>query len=329
MAKIELLPGDCHNDRKHLVAARVLVLLLFGFGWGVWNFTLDRLPFLPFIPALDYMPNLLFGVLSQTFIVIFSLGVWFKYQVRLSSFVLGLVILFMILSSKPLYSTSMVFTSCLFIIMGLGEKGNQLVRIQLAIVYLAAGMNKLLDPDWWNGTYFHFFSTEIFGLAHYEMISSLMPDKLILAKFLGVVTILIEVLLGLMFVLSRGIRVPIVIGLLFHVSMLIFTLGQLSVVYFYLMCVAYYVAAFHEGRRVEVRFLPENNWLLFLKRIDIFHSIEWRVQEGCEISPTQKDGPFLLNTIGRILLNHETMVYLFFGMLILLKNGHHVMNLLQ
>ncbi|MEQ9578692.1 MAG: hypothetical protein RIH33_12200 [Marinoscillum sp.] len=233
------------NTLTNAVGARVLALGLFGFGFATELLRSD-LPFLPFIGFFDTIPIGAFNLCLGLLLIMSALGVLFNIRLRTSSLLLGLTILVSILSCKPLYSTSITLISCLLILIGLGLHGF-LLRLQLSIVYFGASVNKLADNDWWNGAYFDFFATDIFHLPFYETIGQLFPGHLTFAKILGVTTILIELALAMLFLIRRSGNAPILLGILFHGFMLVWTKGELSVIYFYVMSIAYLLVYMKEN----------------------------------------------------------------------------------
>jgi len=232
------------------IGARVLVFGLFGLGF-VPELLRNALPFLPFIGFLDIIPSRIFELCVRLLLITSVLGVLFNIRLKTSCLLLGLTILGSILACKPLYSTSITLISCLLILIGIGHN-SLLLRLQLSIVYFGAGVNKLLDHDWWNGSYFDFFATEIFHLPFYQSIDQLLPGHLTFAKILGITTICIELALAVLFLIRRSGNIPILLGILFHGFMLVWTRGELSVIYFYVMSIIYLMIYLNENQ-------PKNN----------------------------------------------------------------------
>jgi hypothetical protein len=197
----------------------------------------DGFPFLPFISFLDAIPSVIFsGLIFILFGSIFA-SLLKIANYRLVSLISGSIIIILILSSKTLFSNSLTFAACLLILIGLYRKKDYLFRIQIALLYIGASTNKMIDPDWWNGNYFDFFFRNIFDVTLYK---SMVPENsLAVAQIFGIATIFTELLLGIAVLIPKITRLTIVMGMFFHASMLIITSGQLSNHFFYIMAAAF------------------------------------------------------------------------------------------
>lgn len=298
-------------NRMPVILARVLVLYLFGLGFGPWKINLIDFPYLPFIAALDLIPSWIFGMITGGIFWISSCCILINFRVRLFSFLLGSTVLVLILSSKPLYSTSLVFASCLLIINSLKNGGNWLPRIQLSIVYFGAGINKCLDPDWWNGSFFYFFGTEVFHLPYFQEMSSWFPTQLMLSQILGIMALFMELALGMAFLLLRSTTIPIIAGLFFHGAILVWTSGQLSIIYFYLMCTAYLMVS-PSANTLTSGVFAERKILSSLWRKYSLKPGEFK--EGTTIGPSSYARKFT-----SLLFSYETAIYTYFLGIILLR----------
>ncbi len=123
---------------------------------------------MPFTPALD--GDLAHKLLHATLSVLFvgsALCLLFNVSVRLSAFIAGAAVFVSILASKPFYSNNMLYGSLLLILTGLFERraGCWILRLQTAIMYLGAGLNKLMEPDWRSGQFFQHW----FGVTHHHL----------------------------------------------------------------------------------------------------------------------------------------------------------------
>ncbi len=196
------------------------------------------LPYLPFISWLDNIPSIVISI-PLTGVLIFSpLAILVQYRPRLFSLLIGLSILFIVLSSRPLYSTNLLFQACLFLLIGLYRGDDRPFRWQLVILYVAAGLNKALLADWWNGKYMANFAVE-FG-SDLNLLLKLTLENEWLAKLLGWATIFTElIVLPALLLRRRTIKLAIVIGGLLHIGMLVLTFGKLSILYLYLVSAAY------------------------------------------------------------------------------------------
>lgn len=224
----------------HLIIAHKALFLYVLVTYGGLIYTpFDGFPFLPFIPLLDVIPSIVYtALILLLFVSIFSSFLKIV-NYRLLSLVSGFIILFLILSSKNFFSNSLTFVSCLLILIGFYREKDYLFRIQIALLYIGASTNKMIDPDWWNGNYFDFFFREIFDVNLYQ---AWVPDNsLALSKSFGIATVFTELCLGIAVLIPKITRPTIVIGMLFHASMLVITSGRLSNIFFYIMGAAFLV----------------------------------------------------------------------------------------
>lgn len=224
-------------DPKFILALKALLIYILVIYRGIFLDPFDKFPFLPFVPFLDHIPSMFYTIaIAILFLSIISVLLK-KGNYRILSLLSGFIILSLILSSKTFFSNSLTFVACLLILIGLYRDSTYIFRIQIALLYIGAAANKMVDPDWWNGYYFDFFLRDIFNVALYQ---SIIPDgNLLVAKGLGIATIFIESFLGIAVLIPRITRLTILIGLSFHFVMLAVTSGQLSVLFFFIMSAAF------------------------------------------------------------------------------------------
>jgi hypothetical protein len=118
-------------------------------------------PYLPFVALLDgpIAHKILLPILVCSF-VFGALCVLFNTCVRSGCLVTGLSVLVSMAASRAFYSNNMLYGALLLILAGLYEQRLRTwtLRLQTAIMYLGAGLNKLLEPDWRSGQFFqHWF----------------------------------------------------------------------------------------------------------------------------------------------------------------------------
>lgn len=258
------LPG------KIIIALKALILFVIIIQLRFLIMPLFGLPYLPFLDFLDALPPLFYTFI--TVILIFSsLLILFKKGNYLTlSLISGLIILFYILSSKPLFGNSTTFIACLLVLIGLFRGGSALFRIQISLLYLGAAINKMFAPDWWNGMYFDFFLRDVFDVSIYQ--SWISKENMLVAKGLGIATIFSEFLLGVIVLIPKLTRLTIVIGLIFHAGMLVITSGQLSVRFLYIMSAAFLLIS---NVKIKPISLEHRSMFLatFLKYLDLSDSI--------------------------------------------------------
>jgi predicted DCC family thiol-disulfide oxidoreductase YuxK len=192
-------------------------------------------PFLPFIPILDSLPPAAFQHTLQAAFVISAVALLFNRSVRLSSLILGGTILLGVLASKAYYGNNKTFCGCILVLIGLYQPGRQpwLLRYQLVIVYLGAGLNKLLDADWRSGVFFENWAVHRLHQPVYLTIAHLLPP-MALARIMSWMTIGTELGLSVVFQIRRLYRWGIYASLLLHSGMLFFT-GTTFTMFFYAM----------------------------------------------------------------------------------------------
>lgn len=256
-----------------LFAARMMVIFL------IWVRGMDNVlpPFLPFIESIESLRGFpkLFKFLDWIYwisLVMVFTGVRF----RAFSLVISCLIFYSILSSKLQFSNSFLYSGCIFFLIGIYKSGLEwMFKLQIALLYLGAGLNKILDPDWISGQYFDFFFTEPYSNQLYISVSKLFPSKL-LASLFGVFTILTEFSLGIWVLIGKRRYLLVILIHGFHLAMLILTAGALSYIFYFLMAVSsYLILPWAEKEGVEIRY-PENSKVFqFLKITDSDRFFTW------------------------------------------------------
>jgi len=190
-------------------------------------------PFLSFVPALDNLPGPLVKTVVQVLFVTAGLALLFNRRPRVSALVMGSAVLFSVVVSKAYYGNNKTLCGLLLVMTGLWHEriGVALYRAQVIILYLGAGINKLLDPDWQSGQFFHHWASARLQNPIYQWAAQLLPP-LMLAKFFCYQTIVVELGLGVLFAIRRAWPVAIWVSLLFHAALLEFT-GSTFTMFFY------------------------------------------------------------------------------------------------
>lgn len=198
--------------------------------------------FLPFFPIVE-------EVISPRTFALATLGLrWLGYVllfftpcVRVGSLLLGTIWLAGLLACQPCQSVAHTFLGCLFVVIACSSRatGARLVQAQVILLYAGAALNKGLDPDWWNGRYFETLLDEHHQVALYQNAAALLPD-LWLARGLGMVTILTQALLVLLFLQPAWQKKGVLLGTFFHVGMVL--VMQQTFGPFFLIVLASYLA---------------------------------------------------------------------------------------
>lgn len=261
-----------------LFTARMMVIFL------LWIRGMDNIlpPFLPFIEGLNYLrgQNWLFDLLDWVYWISLVL-VFAGVRYRFFSLILGALVFFSILSSKPQFSNSFLYSGCVFFLIGIYKPGmNWVFRVQIALLYLGAGFNKLFDPDWLSGQYFDYFFTEPYRNSLYLSLSTLIPGNG-LAIFFSYSTILTELGFGAWALIQKRRILLVLLINLFHISMLLLTAGELSYIFYYLMAVSsYLLLPWEEMKGKIVRFNQNSRVFRFLKFWDFESFFRWEAFDG-------------------------------------------------
>lgn len=273
-----------------LLAARLLVVYL-----SLRTLLTHGLPvrrvevFLSFIPVLDVLHGVAWlPVVSGVVFFAASLAVLVGWQVRTACVVLGLLVIGEILADRTAYSNSFFFFGCLLFLIGLQTWGRApwLVRWQIVLVYVGAGLNKLLDPDWQSGQYVAFWTREVLDHTLFLEVAGWLPDG-VLAQSLAWFVIAAELGLAVLFAVPAWWRYAIPAGVAFHGGLLVFTAGQLSVVFFFLMSVSYLAFVTWPDEPVAVRVRPGTG-AARLARL-----LRWGDVDGRYVWETVPEGPWL------------------------------------
>ena len=191
-------------------------------------------PFLPFVPVFDWIgAPAAFQLALQVVFVISAVALLFNRWVRASCLALGGSILIGVISSKAYYGNNKTFCGLILFLTGLYEPGQEpwLLRIQFAIVYFGAGLNKLLDPDWQAGVFMEHWATIRLKQAAYIAVASQLPP-LLLAKLMCWGTIAAELGMSAAFLVRRWFNAGIMASLLFQSALMLFT-GTTFTMFFY------------------------------------------------------------------------------------------------
>ena len=207
--RVALLPIRVHGTAlppNLLLMAKLIVLGL------VLKQYPDRLPdaFAPILPFFDVMPAPYFRWAMKLVFALAATALLFNQAVRTSCLILGSLFLVATLVSRVYYHNSVVFVALVFLMIGLQERNRPptLLSWQLGIMYLGAGLNKLLEADWRSGQYFAYFLSEIYGSEIYAPMAALLPSGW-LALYLCWHVIAAELLAGTLFFVSRLRRVAV------------------------------------------------------------------------------------------------------------------------
>jgi predicted DCC family thiol-disulfide oxidoreductase YuxK len=162
-------------------------------------------PYLSFIPRLDHlMSGKTFQEILQEVFLASMAALLFNYAVRASSLLLGSSILLGVISSRAYYSNNMTLCALLLILAGLSTRDMPpyMLRVQIAVVYFGAGLNKALDPDWHSGQFFDHWAIDGLHQPLYIWLHALLPPMM-LGKLVSWFTIVAELATAIMLLIPR------------------------------------------------------------------------------------------------------------------------------
>lgn len=222
-----------------LLSAKLLVVTMLATG----HVTTLPDPFLPFLSVFDRIGDPeLFRTALQVLFLAGSVALLFNRGVRLASFVVGMTILVGIASSRVYWANNTFFMGAVLTLIGLYTSARSvwLLRVQVAMIYFGAGLNKILDTDWLSGQFFEHWTV---NLEHdlYLRAAALLPP-MALSKFMCWATIATELSLFVGFAWPRLWVFAIWLGILFHAAMTLFT-GITFVLFLYVAPAAYFAFA--------------------------------------------------------------------------------------
>jgi len=217
---------------------KALVFYVLIFSSSVWRKMIFDLPFAPFITVIDDVPSWIYAYLLLPLFLISGLLVLMGRQVSISLTAFGLILLFVIISSVNIFSNSLTFACLVILLSGLSWNLPYIINIQTSILYIGAFVNKALDVDWWNGRFFDSLATIRHPMPFYDFAHQYF-NELFLAQIFSISSMLIELSLGVLFLLRK--KLAFVIGFLFHLGMLVLTNGELSVRFLYIMSATYLI----------------------------------------------------------------------------------------
>jgi hypothetical protein len=262
-----------------LMAAKLLALSY------VLTGQLGGLPdgFLPFIPYLGHFNGSeVYRHALQAAIAVAALALWLNRAVRASSLLIGSALLLAIFSSQPYYHNNLLYTGLFFVIAGLYDRrlGSLVFRAQLAVIYLGAGVNKLLLADWRTGAFVQdWLRPPHYPTGHlYGHLAALLPGTMLSAT-LSWFAILTEFALIPLLLVPRFVPLAVVVGVSYHAGLVLITGGSTFNMFWYAL-VATYIALLQWPTVLVVGYNPERILQRIahgvLGRVDAERSVRWR-----------------------------------------------------
>lgn len=262
-----------------LMAAKLLALSY------VLTGQLSGLPdgFLPFVTYLGHFNGSAgYRHSLQAVVAVAALALWLNRAVRASCLLIGSALLLAVLSSRPYYHNNLLYTALFFVIAGLYDRrlGSLVFRAQLAVIYLGAGLNKLLLADWRTGAFMqdwlrppHYPTGHIYG-----QLAALLPGTM-LSAVLSWLAILTEFLLIPLLLVPRFVPLAIAVGVSYHTGLVLITGGSTFNMFWYALA-ATYIALLRWPTALVVGYHPERRLHRIahrvLARVDAERSIRLR-----------------------------------------------------
>lgn len=190
-------------------------------------------PFLPFLDLFNAFPPELFQRTLQAALVLGSLGILFTRQTRAFAALAGITMLAAVISSRAYYGNNKTYTGLVLLLSALSSETGppRLLHYQFAIVYFGAALNKLLDPDWQTGQFFHNWASERLQNPVYIWVSAQLPP-LLAGKFFCWYTVVAEFTVAGLILIPRFHPWVIWASGLFQSGLLLFTGDPFNMFFF-------------------------------------------------------------------------------------------------
>ena len=189
---------------------------------------------LPFFSIFDHLgsPQQFRLVLSAIFVSA-SILLLMNVAVRTMCVIAGSAMVISLLASKPFFANNLLFAGLLLILAGIYDERSRcwMLRLQVAVMYLGAGVNKLLEPDWRSGQFFQHWYGVFHQSGWYVQLSEQMPP-LLLAKLMTWPVILLELLLAVALLYRKTVPIAITAAIGYHTALLLMTNSTFTVFYY-------------------------------------------------------------------------------------------------
>ena len=198
-----------------------LVLLADQYYWEL------EAPFLPFVAALDaFHGSMLYTALLRIGLFLGGGMLLFNLQPKAGATIVGAILFAHLLGTRLDFKNHVVLTACIFLVSGLAPrtKADFFYRIQFAIIYFGAALNKLLDADWRDGRFFQNWLENRLGSPFLADFAQATYPEFVYAS-LSWITIILEILLIVLILGPKLNRGAIWVGAAFHFSTTVFTGG--------------------------------------------------------------------------------------------------------
>lgn len=214
-----------------LLAARLLVL------YPLWPGLLGLARIEVGVPAFGWLdwtgriPDVVWLGFSALYLACVA-ALWLGRFVSAAAVLAGSIILAGPLLDLAEYSNNGILVGLVLVLLGLYDErwGLWPLRVQLSLMYAAAALNKVFDPDWRDGTFVENWTAEVLDLQVYGTVRDAWTGA---DRLVGWSAFTVEAVLAVLFLVASRTRVAIGAALGFHLGMLVFTEGAISWLFAY------------------------------------------------------------------------------------------------
>lgn len=273
-------------------------------------------PFAPLVPWFDLVPypdafrRLLIGTLVCALVGILVDG----RRIRAWCLVAAGAIFVAAFAARFYYSNNKIFCASLLLLAGLMRRDDRplFLWLQLALMYLAASLNKALERDWLSGQYFDYWLGTLNRQPAFVAVADRLPP-LLLGQLLGWGTIVIELALGVAYLVPRWRVAAAWLALYFHGGALLLSQKDFGV-YTAALC-ASCLAVVVWPRAWTVRFDPSRRGHALLHALlaplDRDRAGTWAAQRGTPLVAVVDGEPRVgWAAVRRLLLLHPPALFL-------------------
>lgn len=296
-----------------LAAKLVVVVFLIK---GLWQLT-D--PFLPFLGFLGHLTSpQVFQHALQVIWLLAAAALLMNQWVRSSCCVLGGTILVALFASQAYRTNNLTFSGLLLLLIGLSDRRTAwtIIRMQLAVLYFWAGVNKLLDDGWRSGAFFDTFNAIQGYGGIYHTLSSELPGRL-LSALLSWGAILTELFLAFGFAIRRLVFVSVVVMVAYHSSLFLLTGATFTTFWFALVAAGLALTEWPVQRPcVYCGATGRIAWLCgALRKLDLGGQFLWEPHPGSGVRIVVGERAFDdRHAVARILFYHPTVWVIFYAL---------------
>lgn len=205
-----------------------VMLCLYGF---VGYINDPHIPFLKLFDQLRAYQNV-FKLIMRLVFLLSGVLLLLNVRVRSMSILLGITIILILLSSKPVFRNHLFILGCFFFLAGLSNKKHDpwLLYVQFALVYIGAVINKIPQIDWWTGQFMDNWLGNARENHIYISIAKFFPE-MVFAKFLSWSSMLSELTIAILILNKKTHKLAVWGILIFHT--LLYTLTAHRFGHFY------------------------------------------------------------------------------------------------